>query len=601
MKVIKSIFKHCDYFGVDFNFHYKTKDKYRTATGGFIFILFLISSIIYFTINLNSFLKRKNMDIIYYKMQTKETDDINFLNYSLVNAFTIQCNNKQLSQNEFNYFSFEVHYVNITQFNGSIIKEKIPLNFSKCKKEDFYNKFNEETDIIGLNDKYCFDTNNITIRGEYTDEIYKYVEISLKMKLNDYQKYYDYLTQNDCNFQLYYTDYGFNIKNYNNPIISFLGHQFIKLNPNYSNNMDVYFIVQHFESDHNFLSFNTQLKYYVAYSKNEQYQIYKGNERFEKRINDYNILSKMFLRVDSGRYIIIRKYQKIYSFLGNLASIFSNIILILFAIVKKINSFYLYQSLMKKLFLFHDEKQNNILFKRMSKKLKEIDFSKSRIRTITKRNNNFVSSKPRSSQLIKLSIFNSPKHPNIQRKRKNTYTIIGDRISSSDKVEINKTITQLIKNKNTNQETIKKYPKKKMSIKYTILEIIIIKFFPCFVTRILHKKNFLFNKGRTGIFFYLDILNFMKSMATLEMLTYIILEPYQMKMLKFLSKPSISVASKINKVNQLKEDLKMDITEDEMRELLNHLNIIENNMKTSNIEKRLYDIINMEFEYLLMP
>ena len=77
------------------------------------------------------------MDIIYYKMQTKETDDINFLNYSLVNAFTIQCNNKQLSQNEFNYFSFEVHYVNITQFNGSIIKETIPLNFSKRIKKRF--------------------------------------------------------------------------------------------------------------------------------------------------------------------------------------------------------------------------------------------------------------------------------------------------------------------------------------------------------------------------------------------------------------------------------------------------------------------------------
>jgi hypothetical protein len=78
--------------------------------------------------------------------------------------------------------------------------------------------------------------------------------------------------------------------------------------------MDVYFIVQHFESDHNFLSFNTQLKYYVAYSKNERYQIYKGIERFEKRINDYNILSKMFLRADSGRYIIIRKYQKFIHF-----------------------------------------------------------------------------------------------------------------------------------------------------------------------------------------------------------------------------------------------------------------------------------------------
>ena len=594
MKVIKSIFKNCDYFGVDFNFHYKTKDKYRTATGGLIFMTFLICVIIYFSINLNYFLKRKNIDIIYYKMETKETDDINFFNYSLVNAFTMQCNNNKLSQKEFEYFSFDANYVIVTQYNGSMIKEKTPLNFSKCTKEHFYNKFNEETDIIGLNDKYCFDTNNITIRGEYTDEIYKYVEISLKMKLNDYQTYYDYLTQNDCTFKLYYTNYGFNIKNYNNPIISFLGQKFIKLNPNYSNKMDIYFIVQQFESDHHFLSFKTQLKYYVAYSKNEQYQIYKGSERFEKQIDDYNILSKMFLRADSGRYIIIRKYQKIYSFLGNLASIFSNAILILFALVKKINSFYLYQSLMKKLFLFYDDKQNNILFKRMSKKLKEIDFSNSRIRVNNKKKNNFVSSKPKSSQLIKLSIFNF-KNPNIKKERKNTFTSIGEKINT-DKYEINKTISQLIKEKNT-QENEKQYPNKKtISIKYSILEIIIIKIFPCFISRYLHKKNFLFNKGKTGIFFYLDILN----MATLEMLTYIILEPYQMKMLKFLAKPSISVASKINKVNQLKEDLKMDITEDEMRELLNHLNIIENNMKTSNIEKRLYDIINMEFEYLLM-
>ena len=598
MNVIKSIFKNCDYFGVDFNFHYKTKDKYRTATGGLIFMTFLTCVIIYFSINLNYFLKRKNIDIIYYKMETKETDDINFFNYSLVNAFTMQCNNNKLSQKEFEYFSFDANYVIVTQYNGSMIKEKIPLNFSKCTKEHFYNKFNEETDIIGLNDKYCFDTNNITIRGEYTDEIYKYVEISLKMKLNDYQTYYDYLTQNDCTFKLYYTNYGFNIKNYNNPIISFLGQKFIKLNPNYSNEMDIYFIVQQFESDHHFLSFKTQLKYYVAYSKNQQYQIYKGSERFEKQIDDYNILSKMFLRADSGRYIIIRKYQKIYSFLGNLASIFSNAILILFALVKKINSFYLYQSLMKKLFLFYDDKQNNILFKRMSKKLKEIDFSNSRIRVNNKKKNNFVSSKPKSSQLIKLSIFNF-KNPNIKKERKNTFTSIGEKINT-DKYEINKTISQLIKEKNT-QENEKQYPNKKtISIKYSILEIIIIKIFPCFISRYLHKKNFLFNKGKTGIFFYLDILNFMKSMATLEMLTYVILEPYQMKMLKFLAKPSISVASKINKVNQLKEDLKMDITEEEMRELISHLNIIENNIQKSDVEKRLYDIINMEFEYLLM-
>ena len=42
MNKLKKICKHCDYFGVGFNFHYKGLEKYHTAIGGLIFILFII-------------------------------------------------------------------------------------------------------------------------------------------------------------------------------------------------------------------------------------------------------------------------------------------------------------------------------------------------------------------------------------------------------------------------------------------------------------------------------------------------------------------------------------------------------------------------------
>ena len=37
-----NIITSCDYFGITFNFHYKTKEKFRTITGGMAFFLFIL-------------------------------------------------------------------------------------------------------------------------------------------------------------------------------------------------------------------------------------------------------------------------------------------------------------------------------------------------------------------------------------------------------------------------------------------------------------------------------------------------------------------------------------------------------------------------------
>ena len=75
---LKKFFKRFDYFGVEFNFHYKSKDKYHSLTGGIAFLIYLIISIVYILFSFVSFIKRENLSVIYYDILTDEAKTINF-------------------------------------------------------------------------------------------------------------------------------------------------------------------------------------------------------------------------------------------------------------------------------------------------------------------------------------------------------------------------------------------------------------------------------------------------------------------------------------------------------------------------------------------
>ena len=139
----------------------------------------------------------------------------------------------------------------------------------------------------------------------------------------------------------------------------------------------------------------------------------------------------------------------------------------------------------------------------------------------------------------------------------------------------------------------------KYLIKFSVLDSIILTIFPCFVKRELKKNKLLFKKGKTGIYFQLDILNYMKNMTSLEILIYSLLEPYQMKMLKFVTKPFISVANQINSIEQIKNEFNIDITEKDLNELFEQVKIIERKKDRNNVEKRLCQIVNNELENLI--
>lgn len=615
-KKFKNFIKKCDYFGIQFNFHYKTKEKYHTFLGGTIFIIFVIISILYVIINLTSLIKKENMTIISYKMQTPTTLPINFLNYSLTHAFGIKCSGPD-SIIENDYFTIEANQVILTQKEGVVNYKKNPLNFDFCTKENFYNKFNKSVDEYGLNMRYCFTNNNLTIQGLYTEEIYQYIELTAIMKKTDnYSIYYDLLTRNDCTFQLYHTDYGVNIKDYKNPIQPFIRQEFLKISPINFNKMEVYYLTQIFSSYENYLFNNYHTKYFAGFSMFTLFDLYKGLDRFEKLPQDYDKVAKYFIRVDSGEYVVIRKYMKFSEFLANVSSIISELLIFLFIIVNRINTFYAKQTLMTHIFQFKDSKkeQNKILIKKL--KLNFASETCIQPNKIVKINdNNLVEElvkmkkKQNSTQILKI---NKPLKSNIKTKERKIFISNNNLSFTTDEILNNQfSITQhntLSKNKNNNNLLNKKVfvnkflsHYEKINFKYNLFEILIYLFCPFLAWKKLKIKNILFKKGEAEFYLKTDIYSFIKNMQIIEVMAKVILEPSQTRMIKFLSKPTISLTKTIKKTNKVKWNLNEEnnISDSEIDDFCEEFKQLKTNIKKSNIEKRLFNMVNSEIENLI--
>ena len=652
IEFIKSFLRKIDYFGIEFNFQYQSKEKFHSATGGLIFFFFILISLIYTSITIVNLIQRKNKTIIYYKMQIPQTDTINFDNYTLTNAFGVTCAGKD-SGRETELFSITTNKVSLTQYNGEVEREKNELTYSLCTNKHFYNKFNESVELFGLNKRYCFDDNNITIEGIYTDEVYKYVEITLSMRKTepeDFQEYYDLLTQNDCSFQIYYTNFAFDVNNFHNPISPFIGNKFVKLSPNSFNKMEIYYLAQKFDSYENYLFDNYHTKYYAGFSDISSFSLYKGNDRFTAKPDSYKDLAKFFLRADTSRNIIVRKYMKLTEYVASTGSLLSGLLIILNAIFTKINHFYAYESIMKKLIQFKDvnSKSQNII-----NKIKR-EFSQKQIEQISKYAES-ISKLPSVKNINSFRGFN--KHINLgstmQVKVIKNFTIQNlnniQQNSKSNKVNF----SSILKNDSNNNENVSKCqysnitddhlllnnknaisPKKslflndkdkklKMSnqfnvnklkqkmtnkkisniqifkFEFSLCELIIYFTCPCCMCKNLKKKLNLSNKGKRNLFFQLDILTFIKNTQTLEILTYILLEPYQRTMLKFLSKPSISLVNKLNIMEHLTDNIYIDINDEELNEFCTMFKYLQNSNSKNNIEKRLFQLVNLEMNNLL--
>ena len=379
MEYIKSFLRKIDIFGFTYSFKYNSEEKYTTAIGGLIVILFIPAAIymgIYYFI---PFYHQKNFTTVYYTLTMANADRISFSESKTSFALGLNCWTGNDGTTADQLFKIDYKYIHWQlDENNTYVRTISTLGFHQCNKKDFYNNFNETFDASQIYKYQCFDDPSITIEGIWTSEIFSYFQFEVNAKNNSRElldKIDDYLHGNDCKFQIYYVDNTIDIDDYRNPIKSYVEAIFIQINPTLSIRRNLYFMNQYlFDDDNLFWVFSEDddeaSLSKTLFSRFEEYSLFQGLTR-QKNATDYLNFVKLYIRADTKKTDVKRRYQKINEFFADASALLVTIYEVLNIIFEFLNTFWAEQTLSKNIFFFQDfDHKLNIVNKQS--KIKEL-------------------------------------------------------------------------------------------------------------------------------------------------------------------------------------------------------------------------------------
>ena len=381
MGAVRNFFTMIDIFGVNYNFRYKDKEKYQTALGGFIIILFAILAITMVIYYFIPFINRKNYTIVYYTMNLAKTEEVDLFASESNFAVGLICEkNKKETKKIEELLDLKSRYVEyVKSRDGSYVKNPQDTKIHLCTYDDFYNKYDAQFDYLSLQTYQCVGNKQFTIQGIYADQVFSYFEFSVVAK--DSTKAWTnevlrFLFQNDCKLQIAFTDIIIDLDNYENPITQYLNTIFIQLNPSLFIKRNIYFMNQHFTND-DFLMFvfgdDQTPEKKPLYSRYEEYALWKGLNRFEQQPEEYDYYSKVYIRAELKKTVIKRKYQKFMEFYADASSLLIAIFEILVVIFNYVDTFYAHHALAKSMFFFKDlEDQDNFNIMKKNDAIQEL-------------------------------------------------------------------------------------------------------------------------------------------------------------------------------------------------------------------------------------
>ena len=427
----------------------------------------------------------------------------------------------------------------------------------------------------------CLDNNDKILKGIYSDQIFSYYEFTVTA-INDsdtaFNNIDEYLEQNDCKLQIYYTDITIDLSNYKEPIKPFLNCVFIQINPTLFIKRNVFFNNQYLYDDDFLLEVfdanekPSQVK--TLFSRYEEYALYIGLNREIKRQQDYINYAKIYMRADLKKTEIKRTYQKIIEFYADASSILVAIYEILIIIISTINKFYGENSIIKKLFLFKGI--NNKYFNIQNKyhKINEL---------ISVTNNDSLSNNRSKNQIFNINSFKNEKNINFRfkdplsnRSRDSKINIIYYRNSkkkikrgtsytneylqeeSQKNTKFNGNIFQLKdedKNKNdinvfrrkekdSSEDSYDKPQHKNIEYSFNFIEIIPSLLFPCCLSGNLKLKNDYYNNGIDFLYQKLDIILYVKNVILFDIINQTIIDGNKKQIINLLSRPILSINDK---------------------------------------------------------
>ena len=653
MKDIKKFLKKLDLFGVNLNFKYQANDTYTTALGGLFIIIFggvaLGFGIYYFI----PFIKRKNLNIIYYTMNIPKTEQIRLKDSKAAFGIGFECDEKNGFEVT-NIFKLESRFVVFTKDSqGQSHKKKEDVSWHYCEYQDFYNEYNEKMDYLGLDKFQCLDDYNRNIEGIFSDQIFSYYEFAVMNKnktKENFDSIYKYLSENDCKLVIYYTDITIELTNYKEPIKPFLNSIFIQLNPTLDIKRNIYFMNQYlFDDDFMFAVFEgnekpNQIK--TLFSRYEEYALYMGID-FKPENLEY---AKVFIRADTKMTTIKRTYQKLTEFYADASSLLIALYEILIIIFSYINNFYAEQSVTKRLFFFKElniKKFNNPEINKKIMKLTALtgenniknletnDFnldakyykvnSKKNFTPINSRKNKIFFEKSRCSSLN--SEIKENKNSEINDRLNKKIKKILTRRTKSIKEENNEKISQntnsvlklnsncLINNKNNtilidleeeksaesrnkeikNDKKFNENKSEEIVYNFNVFEIVAHTFCSRCLKGNLKLKSELNSKAIELLYIKLDIHAYLRNMFLFDIINQTILDSKKKNIINFLSRPTISIHKDVKQ----DEIFYQDYEEDDFDKLYEGIVELTHKDNKQEKEKKLIMLCNRSFKDFL--
>ena len=555
--LVKKFFEFIDLFYVPISFRYKKEDSYSTCIGGifsFILIILITAFGIYYFI---PFVNRENYSLYYYTINLNQTEEIDLRKSKAALAFGFECSNKANAElyKEISIEDLlELKAKYVFYKNKGIDKKNLAINIHNCNISDFYDDENLIKSISKnrMNELKCLDNLDQIIKNRYQDKhdnfTYYQIDVNAKNDVTNLQ-IRNFLLDNDCKIELYYIDAKIEVEDYSEPIKPFLNEIFLQLDPDLDLRMNNYFMNEYFESDNElFFPGKSSQKINNLFSRMEQYFLHKTD-------TEENSYAKIYIRADTKRMEVRRKYQTLMEFFADTFSFWGNLFFICEIIFNAYNRVSLNFFIENELLYFKEKENMHFNISENSRRIHEL-------LKLTKIDNLKNKVYKKEDEEIGTDIFNQ--YVPITQKKQNTteneiknYNPIDNNRNDNNTQENHNSTEDRNINNNDNGNSNKNNNKKdnpsinnnnddnKKVLKYIFKEIVfafmnLISIFKC---KCCHckksNKEIMSEKGEDIINSKLNIIYYVKNMLFLDVINNMLNEDKK-EIYKFLSMPIIS-------------------------------------------------------------
>jgi len=379
-----TFFKSIDFFSITFQFRVANEEKYSSFFGGVSSLFCIVFIIAYVLKSFFDFVSWSDKKIQFItKYQSGDTMDITHSNFFYSFVFTYTEGFKNLSnpnrkEEELNVlgskywdmFDIESNYVVIDLINKNKTKKQILDCNQKVNISDFQDlkgdyedpRYNEKH--LDISNHICFDHEDLSLYGQYTDNYMSYIEIMLKIKneyYKDVTKIQNILDNVLFKFAFYYSDYIYDVSDIVKPVSKRVESTIYSyLDYNYYERINIFLQKMEYSLDDFVFYKKPNVGEYLKFSYYEKNTAPMPNRLDpNSTFKDRFTYIKYFIRPDMKKTIINVTLMKLPEFLSGVSAISTNLLLIFTIIISFINRFQAKQKIITKIMKFNDVLRKN--------------------------------------------------------------------------------------------------------------------------------------------------------------------------------------------------------------------------------------------------